>query len=68
MTSYSVSAYCDAATEDVLAASKVGESAGAVAASAGGLDFDFDVINAGWATGDLLKPDALSVDQVSELI
>lgn len=66
VTSYGVSAYHDSVTEDVLAASKVGESAGAVAASAAGLDFD--VVDAGQATGDLLKSDALSADQVSVLI
>jgi nicotinate-nucleotide--dimethylbenzimidazole phosphoribosyltransferase len=66
VTSYGVSAYDDSVTEDVLAASKVGESAGAVAASAAGLDFD--VVDAGTATGDLVTSDALSAHQVSDLI
>jgi nicotinate-nucleotide--dimethylbenzimidazole phosphoribosyltransferase len=66
VTSYRVSAYSESVTEDVLAASKVGESAGAVAASAAGLDFD--VFDAGTATGDLVTSDPLSADQVSDLI
>ncbi|MCW2737699.1 5,6-dimethylbenzimidazole synthase [Nocardioides sp.] len=66
VTRYGVSAYPDSVTEDVLAASRVGESAGAVAASAAGLDFD--VVDTGTATGDLVTSDALSADQVSELI
>ncbi|MCW2802542.1 MAG: cob(II)yrinic acid a,c-diamide reductase [Propionibacteriaceae bacterium] len=66
VTRYGVSAYSESVTEDVLAASKVGESAGAVAASAAGLDFD--VFDAGTATGDLVTSDALSADQVSDLI
>jgi nicotinate-nucleotide--dimethylbenzimidazole phosphoribosyltransferase len=66
VTRYGVSAYSESVTDDVLAASKVGESAGAVAASAAGLDFD--VFDAGTATGDLVTSDALSADQVSDLI
>ncbi len=66
VTKHGVSAYRDTVTDDVLAASKVGESAGAVAASAAGLDFD--VVDAGRASGDLLESDALSADQVAELI
>jgi nicotinate-nucleotide--dimethylbenzimidazole phosphoribosyltransferase len=66
VTRYGVSAYSDSVTDDVLAASKVGESAAAVAASAAGLDFD--VFDAGTATGDLVTSDALSADQVSDLI
>ena len=66
VTSHGVSAYRESVTEDVLAASKVGESAGAVAAAAAGLDFE--VVDAGTATGDLVTSDALSADQVSDLI
>jgi nicotinate-nucleotide--dimethylbenzimidazole phosphoribosyltransferase len=66
VTSYGVSAYNGSVTEDVLAASNVGESAGAVAASSAGLDFY--VSDAGTATGDLVTSDALSPDQVSDLI
>ncbi|MCW2833192.1 MAG: cob(II)yrinic acid a,c-diamide reductase, partial [Nocardioides sp.] len=66
ITSHGVSAYRDSVTEDVLAASRVGESAGAVAAAAAGLDFE--VVDAGTATGDLVTSDALSADQVSDLI
>jgi nicotinate-nucleotide--dimethylbenzimidazole phosphoribosyltransferase len=66
VTSHGVSAYRESVTEDVLAASKVGQSAGAVAAAAAGLDFE--VVDAGTATGDLVTSDALSADQVSDLI
>ena len=66
VTSYGVSAYHESVTEDVLAASKVGESAGAVAAAAAGLAFK--VVDAGMSTGDLVTSDALSADQVANLI
>lgn len=66
VTRHGVSAYRDSVTEDVLAASRVGQSAGAVAAAAAGLDFE--VVDAGTATGDLVTSDALSVGQVADLV
>ncbi|MCW2849153.1 MAG: cob(II)yrinic acid a,c-diamide reductase [Marmoricola sp.] len=66
VTGHGVSAYRDSVTEDVLAASHVGESAGAVAAAAAGLEFE--VVDAGSATGDLVTTDALTAGQVSSLI
>lgn len=66
VTAHGISAYRDSVTEDVLAASRVGESAGAVAAAAAGLAFSS--VDAGTATGDLVDSDALSADQVSKLL
>jgi nicotinate-nucleotide--dimethylbenzimidazole phosphoribosyltransferase len=66
VTGHGVSAYRDSVTEDVLAASHVGESAGAVAAAAAGLEFE--VVDAGSATGDLVTTDAFTAEQVSSLI
>lgn len=60
-----ISAYRDSVTDDVLAASRAGESAGAVAAAANGLDFS--VVDAGSATGDLVTTDALSAEQADLL-
>lgn len=61
-----VSAYPDSVTEDVLAASAAGESAGAVAARANGLDFL--AVDAGTAAGDLVGSDALSSAAVADLV
>lgn len=66
VTAHGISAYLDSVTDDVVAASRVGESAGAVAAAAAGLAFD--MVDAGTATGDLVNTDAMSADQVSELL
>ncbi|MBC7631514.1 5,6-dimethylbenzimidazole synthase [Aeromicrobium sp.] len=65
-TAHGISAYRDSVTEDVLAASRVGESAGAVAAAAAGLAFS--PVDAGSATGDLVNSDAMSAHQVSDLL
>jgi nicotinate-nucleotide--dimethylbenzimidazole phosphoribosyltransferase len=61
-----VSAYAESVTDDVLAASAVGESAGAVAARAIGLGFR--VVDAGASTGNLVDADALSAAAVTDLV
>lgn len=66
VTTHGISAYRDTVTEDVLAASRVGESAGAVAAASAGLAFS--CVDAGTATGDLVSSDAMSAEQVSDLV
>lgn len=66
VTAHGISAYRDSVTDDVLAASRVGESAGAVAAAAAGLELV--VVDAGTATGDLVGSDALTAAQVTELL
>ncbi len=66
VTRHGVSAFADHVTDDVLAASRAGESAGAVAATAAGLDLE--VVDAGTATGDVLATDALTADRVEELV
>lgn len=66
VTAHGISAYRDSVTEDVLAASRVGESAGAVAAASAGLAFS--VVDAGSATGDLVGSDAMSAERVSVLL
>lgn len=65
-TAHGISAYPDSVTEDVLAAARAGESAGAVAADAAGLSFE--VVDAGAATGDLVSSDPLTTPQASALI
>jgi nicotinate-nucleotide--dimethylbenzimidazole phosphoribosyltransferase len=66
VTAHRVSAFADSVTEDVIAACEAGESAGAAAAAAAGLAFR--AVDAGTARGDLVGSDALSVDQVSDLL
>lgn len=61
-----VSAYPVSVTEDVLAASRVGESAGAVAAHSNGLGFSVE--DAGSSVGDLVHADALDPASVDRLI
>nr|MCW2727537.1 cob(II)yrinic acid a,c-diamide reductase [Aeromicrobium sp.] len=66
VTAHGISAYQDSVTEDVLEASRVGESVGAVAAAAAHLAFS--AVDAGTATGDLVGTDAMTAEQVSTLI
>ena len=66
VTVHGVSAFADSVTEDVLAASAAGESAGAAAARAAGLDLVVE--DAGSSTGDLVHADALSAADVSRLL
>jgi nicotinate-nucleotide--dimethylbenzimidazole phosphoribosyltransferase len=66
VTAHGISAFAESVTEDVIAASAVGESAGAAAASAAGLGFR--VVDAGTATGDLVTTDALSAGEVTDLL
>lgn len=66
VSSLGVSAFPASVTDDVLAASRAGESAGAVAARAAGLSFE--VVDAGTSSGDLLHTDALAPDDVSRLL
>lgn len=66
VVAHGVSAFSPSVTDDVLAASAVGESAGAAAAQAAGLDFC--VIDAGTAPGDLVHTDAMPTDQVRDLL
>ncbi len=61
-----VSAFDPSVTDEVVAASLVGESAGAVAARANGLSFILE--DAGISDGDLALTDALSDARVAELI
>jgi nicotinate-nucleotide--dimethylbenzimidazole phosphoribosyltransferase len=61
-----VSAFSESVTDDVLAASVAGQSAGAVAARAAGLSLE--VVDAGQSRGDLVSSDALSVREVQELM
>ncbi len=66
VVAHGVSAFSPSVTDDVLAASAVGESAGAAAARAAGLDFC--VIDAGTASGDLVHTDAMPAEQVRDLL
>ena len=66
VTSYGVSAFADSVTDDVLAASRAGESAGASAAAAAGLGFE--VVDAGTADGDLVSTDALEAGTAERLL
>ncbi len=66
VVAHGVSAYSPSVTEEVLAASGVGESAGATAARAAGLGFR--VVDAGTASGDLVTTDAMPAAQVCELL
>jgi len=66
VTSHGVSAFADSVTDDVLAASRAGESAGAAAAAAAGLGFE--VVDAGTADGDLVTTDALQAGTVERLL
>ncbi|KQT94271.1 5,6-dimethylbenzimidazole synthase [Marmoricola sp. Leaf446] len=66
VTALGVSAYAATVTDDVLAASLAGESAGAVAAAAAHLDLE--VQDAGTATGDLVHADALAGDAAARLV
>jgi nicotinate-nucleotide--dimethylbenzimidazole phosphoribosyltransferase len=61
-----VSAYPTQVTDEVLAASRAGASAGAVAARAAGLGLD--VVDGGSSDGDLLTGDALPPDRVAALV
>ncbi len=66
VVAHGVSAYPPSVTDEVLAASVVGESAGATAARAAGLGFQ--VADAGTAPGDLVHTDAMPLDQVHDLL
>ncbi len=66
VTALGVSAYAGTVTDDVVAASLAGESAGAAAARSARLDFRLH--DAGTATGDLLHADALADDAVAALL
>lgn len=66
VTAYAVSAFADSVTDDVLAASRAGESAGAAAARAS--DLDLVVVDAGTSTGDLVLSDALDDESVTALL
>jgi nicotinate-nucleotide--dimethylbenzimidazole phosphoribosyltransferase len=66
VVAHGVSAYSPSVTDEVLAASEVGESAGATAARAVGLGFR--VVDAGTAPGDLVTTDAMPAAQVRELL
>lgn len=66
VTRHDVSAFADSVTDDVLAATRAGESAGAAAAAATGLGIE--VVDAGSATGDLVLSDSLSPDRATELV
>ncbi len=66
VTRWGVSAYADSVTDDVLAASRAGSSAGAVAAAAA--DLDFTIIDAGTSSGDLRETDALTSAEVDALL
>lgn len=61
-----VSAFSAAVTEEVLGATRAGESAGAVAARTAGLSLE--VVDAGSSEGDLLHADALHPDEVAALL
>ncbi len=61
-----VSAFDPSVTDEVVAASRAGESAGAVAARANGLTFVLE--DAGSSDGDLASTDALSDERVVDLI
>jgi nicotinate-nucleotide--dimethylbenzimidazole phosphoribosyltransferase len=63
---HGVSAYESRVTDDVLAASEVGQSAGAAAARAAGLTFT--AVDAGSATGDLAHTDPLTAEEVARLL
>ncbi len=66
VSAHGVSAFSDSVTEEVLAASAAGESAGAAAARSAGLTFQ--AVDAGSSTGDLLNTDALAPETVRELL
>lgn len=66
VTAHGVSSYPDSVTDDVLAASAAGLSAGAVAADASGLAFAFH--DAGSASGDLATSDPLTADRTQTLL
>jgi len=66
VTEHGVSAFADSVTDDVLAASIAGESAGAAAARSAGLAFR--VHDAGKARGDLVCEDALHDQGVTDLL
>jgi nicotinate-nucleotide--dimethylbenzimidazole phosphoribosyltransferase len=66
VTEHGVSAFADSVTDDVLAASVAGESAGAAAARSAGLAFR--LVDAGTARGDLVRSDALSEQTVADLL
>lgn len=61
-----VSAYAASVTDDVVAASRAGESAAAASADACGLAFTLH--DAGGATGNLRDADPLTADRVDELV
>ncbi|RNM13945.1 5,6-dimethylbenzimidazole synthase [Nocardioides pocheonensis] len=66
VVAHGVSAYGPSVTDDVLAASDVGQSAGAAAARAAGLTFA--AVDAGSATGDLAHTDPLPAEEVARLL
>lgn len=66
VVAHGVSAFSPSVTDDVLAASAVGESAGAAAAQAAGLSFC--AVDAGTAPGDLVHTDAMPAGQVHDLL
>ncbi|GEP40283.1 hypothetical protein NPS01_39460 [Nocardioides psychrotolerans] len=66
VTAWGVSAFADDVTDEVLAASLVGESVGAATARSTGLELR--VCDAGTSTGDLVHTDALTPARVEELL
>lgn len=66
VTDLGVSAFPPSVTDDVLAASRAGESAGAVAARVNGLAFQ--AVDAGSSDGDLVHADALAAATVVDLL
>ncbi|GAB6985019.1 5,6-dimethylbenzimidazole synthase [Nocardioides pyridinolyticus] len=66
VVAHGVSAFASSVVDDVLAASVVGESAGAAGARAAGLSFR--VVDAGTAAGDLVHTDPMPADQVRDLL
>jgi nicotinate-nucleotide--dimethylbenzimidazole phosphoribosyltransferase len=66
VVAHGVSAYEPGVTDDVLAASAVGESAGAATATAAGLTFR--AVDAGSAEGDLAHSDPLAAAAVADLL
>lgn len=66
VSAHGVSAFSDSVTDEVLAASALGESAGAAAARSVGMTFQ--PVDAGTSTGDLVDSDALAPETVRELL
>ncbi len=66
VSAHGVSAFPDSVTDEVVAASALGESAGAAAARSVGLTFE--AVDAGTSTGDLVHTDALTPEAVRALL